>query len=131
MPAGSVLLVEDSIEVREVIVEILLCNGFKVKSTSDGISAWEMITSRRFDLIIADMGLPGMDGGELLKNMRKNSIPTPVLLVSGVKMNKNIQHRGLSNYAVIYKPFDVNEIKKALFGLLNKKISHKSNLRLV
>ena len=122
MLAGSVLLVEDSVEVKDVIVEILLRNGFEVKSTCDGISAWEMITSQQFDLIIADLGLPGIDGQELLRNMRKNSIPTPVLLISGIKMDRNVQCCDLSNYALICKPFEIKEIKKAIFGLLNGKI---------
>lgn len=121
MRAGTVLLVEDSIEVRDVVAEILTRDGYAVSTTCDGLSAWKMISSQHFDLVISDMGLPGMDGRELLRNMRKNSIKTPVLLTSGVRISENISCGDMADCRLIYKPFEINEIKNFIFDLLNKK----------
>jgi len=65
IPAESALLAEETVEARDIAAEILLRNGFAIKSTCDGITAWEMISSRHFDLVVTDPGLPGMDGEEL------------------------------------------------------------------
>lgn len=121
MRAGNVLLVEDYVEVGDVVAEILARNGYAVSKTCDGLSAWEMISSQHFDLVISDLGLPGLDGRELLKNMRKNSIKTPVLLTSGVRISEKFGCGDMSSCRLIYKPFEINEIKNAIFDLLNKK----------
>jgi len=64
--------------------------------------------------------------------MRKNSIATPVLLMSGAKINENFRHRGMSNHILIYKPFEINKMKKAIFEFLSGKIiSQKGNLRAI
>ncbi len=118
-PAGSVLLVEDSDEVRDFVSEILIGDGFEVSTACDGRGAWSLINSRHFDLVISDMGLPDMDGEELIRSMRKNSIGTPVLLISGVKIYEG-KKGGFPRSQLIYKPFEVNEIKKAVFDLLNQ-----------
>ncbi|UCC78319.1 MAG: response regulator [Candidatus Zixiibacteriota bacterium] len=118
-PAASVLLVEDSDDVRDFVSEILTGEGFSVSTARNGLSAWSLISSRYFDLVISDMGLPDMDGEELLRNMRRNSIGTPVLLISGVRINE-AKESGFPDSQLIYKPFEVNEIKKAIFDLLNQ-----------
>lgn len=120
-PAGSVLLVEDSDDVREFIVEILTGDGFAVSTARDGNAALNLINSRRFDLVICDIGLPDTDGEKLLKNMRTNSIDTPVLLISGIRMIEKKNADDHRDYNFIYKPFEINEIKEAISGLLNRK----------
>jgi DNA-binding response OmpR family regulator len=122
MTAGSVLLIEDSSEVRDVLTEILIRDGYKVKSADDGISAWKILNSESFDLIISDMDLPGMDGLELIANMRKNSIETPVLLTSGVnRIKKNAAWNDLARYRLLCKPFEIKEIRKAILDLTGEK----------
>jgi len=123
MLARSVLLVEDDDEVRNIVAEILTQNGFTVTSACDGLSAWDMLNSESFDLVITDMGLPGMNGEELLINMRKSSIGTPVILISAVKFKKgHPSYDDLSGYRLIHKPFEINEMKKIILDLLNEKI---------
>lgn len=122
MPAKSALLVEDSAEVREIIREILLSENYRVKSVSDGIKAWEMVNSQSFDLVVSDLGLPGMNGDELLRNMRRKEIATPVILTAGVEMNLSAEDKDrLSNFRVVNKPFELNELKKTISELISEK----------
>ena len=119
MPVKSALLVEDSPEVRDVIREILIDENYRVKSAGDGLAAWELVKSESFDLVISDLGLPGMSGDELLINMRKRSIDTPVILTAGIELNKDDPGwKRLSNYRVINKPFRVDEIKRLISMLI-------------
>lgn len=115
------MLVEDSEDVRDFVVEILTGDGFAVSTACDGKAAWNLIGSRCFDLVISDMGLPDTDGEELLRNMRINSIETPVLLISGIRKFGKKGGNGYPNCHLIYKPFGINEIKQAVSSLLNKK----------
>jgi DNA-binding response OmpR family regulator len=122
MTGGSVLLIEDSSEVRDVLTDILVKDGYKVKSAADGIRAWNILNSESFDLIISDTDIPGMDGLELIANMRKKSIETPVLLTSGVnRIKKNKARNDLSRCRLLCKPFEIKEIRKAILDLTGEK----------
>ena len=124
MSGKSALLVEDSREVMEVIREILSSYEYSVRATADGLKAWEMINAELFDLVISDLGLPGMSGEELLRNMRKKSIDSPVIITAGIDLNTNDPRwKQLTNYRIINKPFGVEEIK----GLISDLISEKSS----
>ena len=112
-------MVEDAREVREFLTEILRRDGFEVISTDNGLTAWEEIKSRRFELIIIDMGLPGMDGIQLLKRMNEAGMTTPVLAISGVKIDKNAAKGGYPKCTMIYKPFKLGEIRDSISKLLN------------
>jgi DNA-binding response OmpR family regulator len=118
MPEKSALLVEDSVEVRRVIREILWNENYKVKSAADGIQAWEIVNNEPFDLIVSDLGLPGMSGEELLRNMRKKAITTPVILTAGVDPKIGERDGELpTNCRILKKPFEVKELRKLIFAL--------------
>jgi DNA-binding response OmpR family regulator len=121
LKAVSVLLVEDSGEVRDLILEILTREGYEVKSTDNGLTAWEILNSETFDLVISDMDIPGMDGPQLMQKMRSKSVRTPVLLTSGVKLAQSQLDRGdFPPYRLLCKPFGINEIKEAITELLDE-----------
>jgi len=121
LKTGSVLLVEDSDEVRDLILEILAREGYEVKSTDNGLEAWEILNSETFDLIISDMDIPGMNGPQLFNKLRSDGVRTPVLLTSGVKLAQSGLNRSdSSRYRLLCKPFDINEIKKAISELLDE-----------
>lgn len=99
MKAGSVLSIEESREVKGIPGEILVKDGYAVMSTCD--------------LIISDMGDPGMDGVELPARFRKNSINTPVPLTSGVKICNYVRAGSdFSSTRLLCKPFKIKEIKR-------------------
>ena len=115
----SALLIEDCLEVREFIYEFLSLEGYSVVSSNSGGRGWRFIRDAEFDLVIMDIGLPEIDGIELLRKMRENNIMTPVLLISGVSLNKVWICNNLPACAIVHKPFNLREIKTAINGLLN------------
>jgi two-component system, chemotaxis family, sensor histidine kinase and response regulator WspE len=79
-----ILLVEDSLTVRELERKLLKSHGYAVDVAVDGMDGWNALKTARYDLVITDMDMPRMNGIELIKRIRAdfklNSIP--VLMVS-------------------------------------------------
>lgn len=82
MPA-SILVVEDERASRESIIDVLSEERYQTAGAKDGAEALELLESRsEFDLVITDLRMPGMDGLELLKQIRKTCPQTLVILVT-------------------------------------------------
>ena len=76
-----ILIAEDEPRISSFIEKGLSANGFAVTVVADGRSAYEYATTGGFDLLVLDIGLPGLDGFEVLRKLRAdgNSIPVVVL----------------------------------------------------
>jgi len=123
MSRGAVLLVEDSIDVRNVISEIISGFGYSVSPAADGIDAWKMIRSDNFDLVITDIGLPNMAGDELIRKMRRNNINIPVILIAGVDIKKGSAYCDrLINCRFVQKPFAIDELRSSIVASLPAEI---------
>jgi two-component system sensor histidine kinase and response regulator WspE len=79
-----ILVVDDSITVREVERKILTEHGFTVEVAVDGQEGWDMIRHFQYDLIITDIDMPNMDGIELLLHIKETSPyeNIPVIILS-------------------------------------------------
>jgi two-component system CheB/CheR fusion protein len=93
-----ILLVEDAVETLEVLQELLRSEGAAVTSAASGAVALEMVdtSSEAYDLIISDIGMPGMDGFQLLAELRKRqaTTSTPAIALSGFTRPADV-HRAL------------------------------------
>jgi CheY-like chemotaxis protein len=82
-PSVSVLLVDDDLSIREVLVEILEDQGFSVATASNGAEALTLLGGIRPDLILLDLNMPVMNGSEFRKAQRSDpslrEIPTVVM----------------------------------------------------
>jgi two-component system sensor histidine kinase and response regulator WspE len=79
-----VLVVDDSLTVREVERRLLENRGYEVVVAVDGMDGWNALQGSRFDLVVTDVDMPRLDGIELLKRI-KGGAPTrsiPVMIVS-------------------------------------------------
>ena len=94
---ADVLLVEDSLLVREMQQRILSTAGFRVESTAGGKAALERLATKRFNVVVAGSRMPGMDGIELLAEVRKADFTRdlPFILVAA-KENKGDLVRGMA-----------------------------------
>lgn len=105
------LLVEDEIMLSDALVYILKKNNYMVDAAYDGIEGDEMAQSKIYDIIILDRMLPGKNGIEILKDIRKKKIETPVIMLTAMDTIEN-RVEGLDNGADDYlvKPFDSKEL---------------------
>ncbi|MGB8931975.1 MAG: response regulator, partial [Anaeromyxobacteraceae bacterium] len=85
MQAGSlrILVVEDDDDNRELLAELLRLEGHAVQEAGDAERALELAASEPFDAVIADVGLPRMDGLALARELRRRTPGVAVVAVSG------------------------------------------------
>lgn len=107
----KILLVEDDDSIACIVKQQLEDAGFQVRREADGDDAIQAVTAERFDLVLLDLTLPGLDGWEVCKIMNSRHQQVPVIIVSARSAEA---HRvmGLELGAVDYlvKPFSVLEL---------------------
>jgi two-component system KDP operon response regulator KdpE len=105
-----VLVVDDEIQIRRFLRTGFELNGFTVHEASTGTEAVRMATLRPVDLIIVDLGLPDMDGSEIVDRIRSwSSAPIIVLSVRAAEAEKvRLLELGADDYVV--KPFGIAEL---------------------
>ncbi|MBA3938479.1 MAG: response regulator [Planctomycetes bacterium] len=105
---GTVLVVEDSPDVRALTCDILASHGYEVLSASDGAQALPLYRANagRIDLVLSDLVMPTMDGQELAARLVAEGWETPVLFMSG-HAQRDLLPRGAPGAAIgfIEKPF--------------------------
>ena len=99
----KVLVVDDSLTVRELERKLLDQHGYEVEVAVDGMDGWNVVRTGDFDLVITDIDMPRMDGIELVTNIRHhaNLKSTPVMIVS-YKDREEDRRRGLEAGADYY-----------------------------
>ena len=115
-PAGrpTVLVVEDDDETRSVVVRELLVRGFEVDEAVDGQSAMQQWERRRPDIVLLDLGLPDLDGLQVIRKIRREAT-TPIVILSGrYEEREKVEalERGADDY--VTKPFGVDELNARL-----------------
>jgi two-component system KDP operon response regulator KdpE len=112
---GPILLVvEDDDETRRVLVREVQSRGYRVDEARDARSALERWGLRRPDLVLLDLGLPDMDGLDLIRRFRREAT-TPIVILSGrYEEREKVEalERGADDY--VTKPFGVDELHARL-----------------
>ena len=117
--AQRVLLVEDDPSLRRVIELNLAARGYQVDLAASGTAALEL-TERRPDLVVIDLGLPDMDGIDLIARLRA-SLTTPILVTSARDVRTaKVAALGAGADDFIAKPFAVDQLLSAVRAILRK-----------
>jgi two-component system, OmpR family, KDP operon response regulator KdpE len=113
-PGPTVLVVEDDTETRSALVRELVSGGYTVVEAADGRAALERWAARRPDLVLLDLGLPDMDGLQVVGAIRREAA-TPIVILSGrYEEAEKVEalDRGADDY--VTKPFGVDELRARL-----------------
>ena len=112
----SILVVEDDDQVRLLVSFLLEELGYEVTSAQDATGAMSHITSLNdVDLLITDVGLPGMNGRQLAELFREEHPATPVLFMTGYAESAAVRSRFLGhNMSMIAKPFALDDFSRAV-----------------
>lgn len=112
------LLVEDDLMLGEALQDALMPHSYVVDWVKDGESALKSLRREHFEIIILDIGLPGMDGFEVLKKLRSENFEVPVLMLTA-RDSLTDKVTGLDAGADDYllKPFDLDELLARLRAL--------------
>ena len=117
------LIVEDEKEICDLVAKSLYDAGYEVDTCYDGEEALDCILAETYDLIVLDLNLPGMDGMEILKELRQFNEETKVLILSARGQIAD-KVEGLDAGANDYmeKPFHLQELEARIRSLVQKDI---------
>ncbi len=117
----TVLVVEDEPVVRGVIVETLLDQGYRVLEATDGPSGLRMLRlNQRIDLLVTDVGLPGMNGRQLADQARETRPELKILFITGYAENVAIAKGFLQpGMEMITKPFDLDNLSQRIRAMVS------------
>ncbi|MCC7015726.1 MAG: response regulator transcription factor [Rhodospirillales bacterium] len=124
-----VLLVEDDTATSKSIELILKSAGMVVDATQLGEDGLEIGKLSDYDIIILDLGLPDIDGMEVLRRLRDSRIKTPVLILSGLTQAE-LKVKGLGTGADDYltTPFDKNELLARIHAIVRRAAGHSNSV---
>jgi len=116
-----VLIVEDDRVLADGLMRILRRSNHVVTHENNGKRADHLLTAQKFDLVILDMGLPDMDGSEVLRRLRHRGVKVPVLILTArVKVEDRVQGLDFGADDYLAKPFDLLELEARIRALLRR-----------
>lgn len=118
----KILLVEDEAALASMLNKGLKEAGYEVTVAPDGLIGHEMAIKNQFDVMILDIMLPGLNGIQLCKQLRRQQIGTPILMLTALGTTENIVaglDSGADDYLV--KPFHFAELEARLRTLVRRK----------
>ncbi|RYE25697.1 MAG: response regulator transcription factor [Sphingobacteriales bacterium] len=119
--AQTILLVEDEKKIADTIKSGLSEHGYTVSTAYDGNDAKELIENNKYDLIILDINLPGINGYELCTMIREKDKMTPIVLLTALNLTENkVQGLELGADDYIAKPFEFRELVARIRALLRR-----------
>jgi len=124
----KILLVEDEAALAGMLNKGLKEAGYEVTVAPDGLIGHEMAIKNQFDVMILDIMLPGLNGIQLCKQLRRQQIDTPILMLTALGTTENIVaglDSGADDYLV--KPFNFAELEARLRTLVRRKSTGNNN----
>lgn len=106
----TILIVEDDVQIRNFISYILQREGFRYHDAVNGGSAMAILVSQKVDLVLLDLGLPDIDGMDIIRKVREWS-DVPIIVVSARDQDKEkVDALDLGADDYLTKPFSANEL---------------------
>jgi two-component system, OmpR family, response regulator MprA len=118
---GRVLVVEDDAEIADVLRRTLRQEGHEVRSAGDGVEALEVAEEFIPDLVVLDLGLPKLDGVEVLRRLRAESDVPILILTARTETEDRVEglDTGADDYLV--KPFERRELLARMRALMRRR----------
>ena len=104
---NRILLAEDNDDLRELITDFLSEHGFDVYAAVDGEDAWEAVKTTRYQLVLLDVMMPGMDGFTLCRKIRERESVPVLFLTARVLEEDQLRGYELGADDYILKPFSL------------------------
>jgi signal transduction histidine kinase len=132
MPDERILVVEDEPDVLELCTRILSREGYDVKGAMSGLEAVKMAKEEKFDLLLTDIVMPGMDGLETARAIKESNpdiVCVAITAYGTLEIAINALRLGFDEF--IIKPFSFDELRDAVAKALEKERLRRENARLL
>ena len=119
-PETQILIVDDDHDIRSLLSDILQKNGLTVFQAADGKAMWDMLKTRKIDLIVLDLNLPEVDGLTLCRQLRTESNLPVIMLTAKTNMIDRVVglETGADDY--VCKPFEPLELLSRIRSVLRR-----------
>lgn len=118
--AATVLVIDDDPDIRRMLTESLDTIGYRVVEAPDGAAGLDAIERVEPDLVLVDFAMPGMDGAEVARAIRKKRPKLPIVIASGFSDTAAIENVGGSPLPMLRKPFRLDELQEVVVTSLNR-----------
>lgn len=119
MAQQKLLIVDDQYGIRILLNEIFQKEGYQTFQAANGVQALDIVKNEQPGLVVLDMKIPGMDGLEILKRVKKDYPDIKVIIMTAYgeldMIQEAIDHGAVTHFS---KPFDIEEILSAVKGEL-------------
>ncbi len=133
--ARRILVVDDEADTRALLEDILLDEGYEVHLRANGNQALQAVKERHYDLVLADLKMPGLSGLELLRRVRQISPSTQVIIMTAFASVETVRQAWKDEaFYYLVKPFALDEVRDQVAEALRDRqlppVVHYRGLRL-
>ncbi len=123
----KILVVDDNENIREMLEDFLNFEGHKPVLAKDGKEALDLFCEQDFDIVITDLGMPGMSGWELSKYIKQRKPEIPIVIITGWGAQLGAEDLKKNKVeSILCKPFNLDQVKQMIetvgANLLRKKV---------
>jgi DNA-binding response OmpR family regulator len=118
-PNARVLIIEDDEEMRSLLKDFFVEEGFETDSVSNGYDAFGILTKRPFDLVITDIRMPGLTGLDILPRIRKLQPGVSVIMITAFG-SEEVRRRAYERGATLYleKPIHFQQLRELIHQMV-------------
>jgi len=127
MATPHLFLLEDDANLNETITDYLQEHGYTVDAAYDGHEAQDLLYEKRYDLLLLDVNVPGINGFELLKKAREEGVVAPAIYITSLNSVEDLEEgfaSGGDDY--IRKPFALKELLIRVETLIKRSFYHEA-----
>jgi len=122
MEKATVLLVDDETALLNSLSKLLRVRGFQVKTVTNGKDAIVALGEEKFDVVVLDLKMPGMDGIQTLEKIKELGLLTEIMILTGHgSMNSALDAFNLGAYDYLTKPFELEDLLARIESAVRKK----------
>jgi two-component system response regulator PilR (NtrC family) len=128
---GIIHIIDDEPVIRDVLTQLLTSEGYEVEISSSGEEALEKFPSQSFDVILLDLLMPGMDGIEVLRRIRRvDPLATVIIITAYGSVESAIEAMKIGAHDYVQKPFKHDDLLLTLAKAMERKRLQDENVRL-
>jgi DNA-binding NtrC family response regulator len=116
-----ILVVDDESSIREAFNKVLRAEDYEVVSAENGVEAIEKFNSEHIDLVLLDLGLPGVGGWDTLSWLAEADLLLPVIIITGQNNQRELAEK-MGADAIMEKPLDVPRMLQTIRELMNEQM---------